>query len=150
METAITVRKLARTERDVAVALALRVFQEFEAPDYSAEGAETFSGSLHDERYLSALCLYGAFLGEELAGMLATRSGGTHIALFFVEGRYHGRGIGRALLRAARRDCPDASMTVHAAPFAVPIYHHLGFHDTAPERTEHGLRFTPMALEAAD
>lgn len=148
MDAMLTVRKLARTERDVAVALALRVFQAFEAPDYSAEGAATFSGSLHDERYLSALCLYGAFLGEELAGMLATRSGGTHIALFFVEGRYHGRGIGRALLEAARRDCPGGRLTVHAAPFAVPIYHHLGFHDTDAERTEHGLRFTPMALEA--
>lgn len=148
MEPAITVRELARTERDAAVELALRVFQRFEAPDFSDRGVTTFRQSLHDEGYLSALCLYGAFWQGELAGILATRSEGTHIALFFVEERYQRRGIGRALLDAARAARPETRLTVHAAPFAVPIYHHLGFHDTAPERTEHGLRFTPMALEA--
>lgn len=148
MESTVTVRKLTRAERDGAVALALRVFQRFEAPDYSAEGVETFRQSLHDEGYLSTLCLYGAFWQGELAGILATRSGGTHIALFFVEERFQRRGLGRALLDAARAARPKTRLTVHAAPFAVPIYHRLGFHDTAPERTEHGLRFTPMALEA--
>lgn len=148
MEPEITVRELARAERDAAVELALRVFQRFEAPDYSARGVTTFQQSLHDEGYLSALCLYGAFLQGELAGILATRSGGTHIALFFVEERCQRRGIGRALLDAARAARPQTRLTVHAAPFAVPIYHRLGFHDTAPERTEHGIRFTPMALEA--
>ena len=69
---------------------------------------------------------------------------GAHIALFFVKGEYHGRGIGSQLFKTVLQMCPAGSMTVNSSPCAVPIYHHLGFHDMDKEQAVNGLRFTPM------
>ena len=71
-------------------------------------------------------------------------SEGAHIALFFVKGEYHGRGIGNQLFKTVLQMCPAGSMTVNSSPYAVPIYHHLGFHDMDKEQAVNGLRFTPM------
>jgi GNAT superfamily N-acetyltransferase len=51
------------------------------------------------EGYLSKLRMYGAFMENRLVGVIATRSEGAHIALFFVKGEYHGRGIGSQLFK---------------------------------------------------
>ena len=37
-------------------------------------------------------------------------------------------------------------MTVNSSPYAVPVYHKLGFKDTGSEQMVNGLRFTPMEL----
>ena len=146
MLTDFMIRVLQKTERLDALTLVWNVFQEYEAPDYSEEGIEEFHKSIHDKAYLSDLCFYGAFIKEQLVGVLATRSGGAHIALFFVDGAYQGQGIGRQLFEAVRIKCPAPNMTVNSSPYAVPIYHHLGFADTDVEQSVHGLRFTPMEV----
>ncbi len=143
----VSVRELAQPEWQEALQLAWRVFQAYEAPDYSQEGVEAFRHSLCDAQYLAQLRIYGAFVQGELVGVIATRSGGTHIALFFVEGKYHRQGIGRQLFQAALADCPAAQMTVNSSPYAVEVYHKLGFCDTAAEQVVDGLRFTPMKRE---
>lgn len=122
------------------------MFQQYEAPDYTQEGIEEFYKSIHDEKYLSELCWYGAFVQDDLVGVLATRIAGTHIALFFVEGKYHRQGIGKQLYQAARADNHSNVMTVNSSPYAVPVYHKLGFKDTGSEQMVNGLRFTPMEL----
>ena len=120
MVTDFMIRVLQKTEQLDALTLVWNVFQEYEAP--------------------------GAFIKERLVGVLATRSGGAHIALFFVDGAYQGQGIGRQLFEAVRIKCPAPNMTVNSSPYAVPIYHHLGFADTDVEQSVHGLRFTPMEV----
>lgn len=120
MLTDFMIRVLQKTEQLDALTLVWNVFQEYEAP--------------------------GAFIKERLVGVLATRSGGAHIALFFVDGAYQGQGIGRQLFEAVRIKCPAPNMTVNSSPYAVPIYHHLGFADTDVEQSVHGLRFTPMEV----
>ena len=87
------IRKLKESEYPAALELAWRVFLEFEAPDYSREGVETFRKVLDDRDYRKEICVYGAFDGAVLVGMLATRQNGVHITLFFVDGKYHRRGI---------------------------------------------------------
>lgn len=144
----ITVRELERGECSKALTLVWRVFQEYEAPDYTKEGVEEFYRSICDEKYLSELCLYGAFDREVLVGVLATRCGGTHIALFFVDGKYHRRGIGKKLFQTAWAKCSFGKMTVNSSPYAVLIYRKLGFSDTDTEQVVNGLRFTPMRLES--
>ena len=79
------IRKLESFETESALDLVNKVFMEFEAPDYSEEGVEEFNKSMRDEEYLSKLCMYGAYANEKLIGVIATRSEGTHIALFFVD-----------------------------------------------------------------
>ena len=78
--------------------------------------------------------------------MLATRNEGKHIALFFVDARYQRQGIGRQLFESAKQ----AGMTVNASPYAVEIYHKLGFVETDKEQVVNGLRFTPMEYGKSD
>ncbi len=129
-----------------ALSLVWDVFLEFEAPDYSENGITEFYKSIHNEAYLQQLCVYGAYLNDILAGVTATRKGGTHIALFFVDGKYHRQGIGRKLFEEAKSNCNSEKMTVHSSPYAVPIYEKLGFYRTDPEQVVNGIRFTPMEL----
>ena len=126
-----------------ALSLALRVFMLFEAPDYAPEGIQTFQDFLHDEKAISLLTFYGAYVDDDLVGLLATR-GNSHIALFFVEPCLQRQGIGRALFTAARDACVSDAMTVHSSPYAVEIYKKLGFHAISHEQTQDGIRFTPM------
>lgn len=147
MAVNVSIKELGREEIEKALCLVWRVFQEYEAPDYTKEGVEEFHQSIHDENYLSQLCFYGAFVQEELVGVIATRNRGRHIALFFVDGKFQRNGIGRQLFQTVRSKCPLDRMTVHSSPYAVPIYHKLGFRDTDLEQVVNGLRFTPMEFE---
>lgn len=138
------IRVLSIEEYGGALELCRRVFMEFEAPDYSERGVEAFCASIGDADYIAGLRVYGAYEARSLIGVLAARSGGSHIALFFVEGEYHRRGVGRQLFLRAAADCPTAEMTVNSSPYAVEIYRRLGFNETDTERTEDGIRYTPM------
>ena len=140
--TQLVIRKPDKEETEAALGLVRRVFLQYEAPDYSPQGVEEFEKTLRDEAYLSALSMLGAFLDGELIGVIATRDGGRHIALFFVDTGHQRQGVGRRLFRAVRTE----GMTVNSSPYAVPVYTHLGFVPTGPEQEVNGLRFTPMTL----
>ncbi|MGN0546785.1 MAG: GNAT family N-acetyltransferase [Acutalibacteraceae bacterium] len=144
MKSEIIVRQLNENETAEALSLVWNVFLEYEAPDYSEEGIEEFRKSIHDEKYLSQLRMFGAFKDEKAVGVIATRNGGTHIALFFVDGKYHRQGIGKELFKTVCRECNADRITVNSSPFAVTIYQKLGFCKTDKEQTVNGLRFTPM------
>ena len=79
--------------------------------------------------------------------MLAVRKEPAHLALLFVQGAYHGRGIGTRLFQRMAEDFSGRSLTVNAAPSAVGFYERLGFRATAEEQTVHGISFVPMRLE---
>ena len=89
----LSIRKLNKKEIESALNMVWKVFLEYEAPDYTQEGIDEFYKSIHDENYLSMLSVYGAFSNGELVGVIATRNSGKHIALFFVDGKYHRQGI---------------------------------------------------------
>ena len=61
-----------------------------------------------------------------------------------MSGRFHRRGIGKALFAQACQENFSGKMTVNSSPFAVPVYHQLGFKDSDNEQVVNGLRFTPM------
>lgn len=143
----VSIRELDGPEADAALELARRVFLEYEAPDYGPEGTEEFQRSLSDPSYVGILRIYGAYAGEIMAGMMATRLNGSHLALLFVERAYQRRGIGRMLIDRARADCAHGCLSVNASPYGAEFYHILGFTDTRPEQVTRGLRYTPMAWE---
>ncbi len=140
----LVVRTLEEGETEEALTLAWEVFQVYEAPVYTAEGTEEFRRSLKDEVFLAGIRWYGAFDGEQLVGMAAIRPDRCHICLFFVDGRYHRRGIGTRLFKRIREDFPDRMITLNSSPYGLPFYEHLGFTATGREQTVNGLRFTPM------
>jgi GNAT superfamily N-acetyltransferase len=134
--------------------LVWQVFSEFEAPEYSAEGVETFRAFIQPDeinRMIDAgeMRLWGAFAGGCLRGVIAEKGAG-HICLFFVRKEFHGQGIGRALFEHYAAFCRTANIgciTVNSSPYAVSIYHKLGFADTDAERVTSGIRYVPMVCD---
>lgn len=138
-------RELGKVDRPAALDLVWRVFLQDLAPDYSQEGIDEFCNSIHDEAYLRLLRIYGAVEDGQIRGVIATRNNDTHIVLFFVDGDCRGQGIGRELFALVAGRNNISRMTVHASPYALPVYRRLGFQETAPQQEANGLRYTPMA-----
>lgn len=140
------VKTTDKTLQQQALDLALHVFMEFEAPDYSKEGIEEFKRSLQNPAYIDNLCYYIAIEQEEVVGMLATRNNGSHIALLFVDAQWQRKGVGRNLIEFALEDCNGSTMTVNSAPFAHEFYKKVGFEDADVEQLTNGIRFFPMRM----
>ena len=145
--TPFSIRRLSQDERQTALDLAWAVFSEYESPDYSAEGTEEFRKCLHDEGYLSGLHYYGTFDGKKLIGEIAIRPDRKHICFFFVDGRYHRRGIGTRMFRRLLEDYPNETITLNSSPYGLPFYKAIGFVPIDEERTVNGIRFTAMKYE---
>ncbi len=119
---------------------------QFKAPDYSVEGVEAFKGmAVYNNDFLDSLNMYGAYDSATLLGVIAMRNKGNHIALFFMNGKYHRQGIGKKLFQIVLENSTTKEITVNSSPYAVEVYHRLGFVDIAPEETTNEIRYTPMA-----
>ncbi len=148
----IEIRYLKPEEWDDAMALAWKIFLRFEAGEYTEEGIHGFLDLISDERLkrlfeFGEYPVYAAFDGQTMVGMISLRNI-NHISLLFVADAYHRQGIGTHLLYAmkehVRRDGRKQTITVNAAPFAVPFYHAIGFEDTDGQTEQNGIIFTPM------
>lgn len=139
------VKKIEKSERARALGLVFAVFMQYEAPDYSKEGVETFQSSvINNQDYLNDICMYGAYEDCNMVGIIATRNSGNHIALFFVDGKYQKKGIGRNLFNLVVENSTKNIITVNSSPYAVEVYHRLGFTDSSTEQVKDGMRYTPM------
>ena len=147
-----SIRPLTTREAAPAMELVLRVFSEFEAPDYSEEGIAEFkmfielpliTGKIES----GTLRLWGAFENKRMVGVIAIKPP-LHITLLFVDKHYHRRGIARRLYETVINDetvvLGHTRVTVNSSPYAVEIYRRLGFEPTDAEQTISGIRFTPM------
>jgi len=135
-----------------AITMVKRVFLKFEAPEYEQKGIDTFLSfiemdvmeKLYKEKHLE---FWGCFSKDRIVGVIAMKKI-SHICMLFVDEEFHRRGIARELFNIATekpRDNPAFDrITVHSSPFAVGFYHKIGFKDTEPEKTEDGIRHTPM------
>ena len=140
------IKLLEKNEIPAAMDLVWQVFSEFEAPEYLPEGVKTFRDFIANEDEINKLKIYGTFVEDSLAGIIALR-GGEHICLFFVRKEHHRQGLGRSLFEFALRDGAADKITVNSSPYAVEVYHKLGFADTDTEQVLNGIRFTPMVFE---
>ena len=133
-------------EKDMKRALKLvwEVLLEFEAPDYTEEGIQTFKSTIDDENWVNQRDFYGAYTDDDqLLGVITTKDL-SHIALFFVDGKYHKQGIGRKLYDKIELLNDKDFFTVNSSPYAHEVYKHMGFVDTDKEQSVKGLRFIPM------
>lgn len=151
----IVIRKITADEVESAMALALEVFMEFEAPDYGPSGVETFKKDIvENPEYLEnarqGLCpIYGAFDGDKIVALMGMRSSKTHINLVFTKKAYHRQGIARAIFRYLLQDVLAENptleaLTLNASPYGLPFYLKLGFTPVSEEQVINGIRFTPM------
>ena len=146
-------RQLVEAELKEALALVWETFLKFEAPDYTAEGVETFRKFIDvDEFRLQFLAegfyAWGCFAGEAMVGMIALRDI-QHVTLFFVKEEFHQLGIGKQLFALAKMTAVvegAKEMTVNSSPFAVEVYERLGFAPTDTMQMVDGIQFLPMKL----
>ncbi len=137
-----------------AADLIARVFREFVAPLFAAEGQREFLAYAGPARLAARLGrnhrILVAITGRRIVGVIEVR-GRSHVSLLFVEGADQRRGIARGLLRAAFQDAGGARrrITVNASPNSVAAYERLGFRVQGPERAKKGVRFRPMVYRGA-
>lgn len=143
-------------EEDDIIRLTKKVFDEFVAPDFSAEGIRTFYEFNTREKIKERIATGGFILtakieNEKIVGVIEIRDQ-NHIARLFVDKIYQKHGIAKKLFSEALSISinlqPDLkTITVHSSPFAVNIYKKLGFQQTDSEQMKQGIRYIPMRFE---
>lgn len=145
--------KLQKNDIRNALDLVWKVFQEFEAPDYSKQGIEEFRkftsyNSIIEQFDTEELYFWGCIDNDNLTGVIVTR-GINHICMMFVNKEYHRQGLARSLFQTVEERCKSegniSKITVNSSPYAIEVYHRLGFFNTDEELTVNGIRFTPMS-----
>ena len=136
-------RRITDNEIDKALDLVLKVFMEFEAPDYSPEGVRN-----------GTFKTFITTTDDNIVGVMTLRNE-THITLAFVQKDYHNQGIGKALFEHVLHEISAtnnsaSTITVNASPYAVGFYEKLGFTATSEEQEKHGIRFVPMKYTIED
>ena len=141
------IKRVPPTDYQHALALVLRVFLQYDAPDYPEHGVQTFKAAISDQTYLNSIEMWAAYSNERIVGVIALRNEGHHIALLFVDGAHHQKGIGRSLFETAQNHSDSEIITVNSSPYAVEFYQHLGFIPDGPEQSTNGMRYTPMTYK---
>ena len=141
------IKKIDSEQTTNAIALIWETFLQFEAPDYSDEGVHSFRNFIEDKTILKSLEFFGAYENEELKGIIATNDNRKHICCFFVKAQYHRQGIGKKLWEYLLNNSVNETFTVNSSPYAVPVYHKLGFVDADSEQLTDGIRYTPMKFK---
>lgn len=140
----MVIREIEKREMQRVLSLIWVSFNRFMAPDYTREGVDTFYRLLHDERALQDAEFFGAFEENRILGVLVARQQKSHICFFFVDEEYENHSIGRELFEFLLRESNQSRITVNSSPYAVDIYHRLGFRDTGASQVRDGILFTPM------
>ena len=141
------IKALTREELEQALPLVWAVFCEYEAVNYPESSKKSFWDAIHSKDYLNTLTAYGAFENNKLVGIIATRNEGSHIALFFVDGKYQGRGIGRELWNEVINSSLAKEITVHSSIYAKGFYSKLGFIQVGSLQNDGGIQYIPMVYK---
>lgn len=150
-----TIRKIQSEEVEDALALALEVFMQFEAPAYKPEGTETFKRDIVEnkefiQRCIRGVCpIYAAYDRGKIIGIIGMRSNKTHINLAFTKKEYHRQGVAIAIFNFLKEDLLKENpsleeITLNSSPYGLPFYLHLGFEPLSEEQETEGIRYTPM------
>lgn len=143
----IIIREMNKNEIDVVRKLVLDTFIEFEAPDYSEEGIQSFKDFIFDDEKFLNLKINVIEIEDKIVSMIAIRNR-THIALLFTNKDFHKKGLARKLFNDFKSSLKDGDkITVNSSPYAVEVYKKLGFEIIEPEQTVDGIRFTKMMME---
>ena len=140
------IKKIEFENLDETLDLTWKTFLEYEAPDYSQQGIEEFRKSIYDKEWLRSREFYGAYKDNILLGLIATKDK-SHIALFFVDGKYHRRGIGRKLFEKVLEENDKDYFTVNSSPYAKEVYEHLGFECVDDIQCINVLKCYPMTVK---
>lgn len=79
------IKKISAAQITNAINLIWSTFLQFEAPDYSEEGIQSFKAFIDNKEIIQSLEFWGAYDNEELKGVIATNNNRKHICCFFVK-----------------------------------------------------------------
>ncbi len=128
------------------------VFDEFVGYVYSDEGNKVFNDFINSEQILSRHNKGNIILtyeeNGEIVGIIEVRDN-DHICLFFVNKKYHSRGIGKRLFHSVLEKIKNKTdfVEVNASPFSEKIYSKLGFKKISELIEKNGIEFIPMRME---
>ena len=128
-----------------ALNLVWDVFLKFEAKDYTEEGVKLFKDSIDNKEFISKMKFFGAYVDNNLIGVISTRDK-CHISLLFIKEEFQKQGIGKELINYVMKFNNVNFMTVNSSIYAKSFYEHLGFVCLKDEQNVNGLRFYPMKL----
>ena len=151
------IKEVDKKDLKQALNLVNEVFSEFVAVDYSEQGNKTFEDYLkikYEEMSSDIETghkkLWAYYQNDEIIGVIATRDI-SHIALMFVDKRYHRKGIAWQLLDHVLAEIKVYTeikqMTVNSSPYAVKVYEKLGFVKTDEQKEKDGIIYIPMARQ---
>lgn len=151
------IKLVSENEIDNALDLILRVFMEFEAPDYSGEGVDSFVNDIIKNDDFRKGCLtgqfkmYGAFDGKKIVAVMTMRKT-SHIMLAFVDRDYQRQGIGKRLFEYICNDIRSNNddiyeITVNSSPYGEKFYTSLRFIRISEEQEKHGIKYIPMVYK---
>ncbi len=145
--------RLSPTDKRIAEALALaeKVFTEYDAPLFSAQGADSFYSLIRGSELAKSIAdgktvIYICTEDNITVGMMAVRDS-SHISLAFVSHDYQKQGIGSALLEQVISSAGCSRLTVNAAPTGIDFYKCKGFQISGMESITDGIISTPMELK---
>lgn len=157
MRAGYVFRRLKEHELQSAIELIGKTFRDFRVADMADSSIQFFLDAIvlekHQERIDKGEMVFtGCFDGDRLVGVIVM---GKHcyVDLFFVDGAYHGQGIGRRLFDIVKEEAVQAGVKeigVHSSPFAVEIYEALGFEKNGEMNEEHGIRSYPMVMKLSE
>ncbi len=154
MDSQIKYRIMKRGDEARVSDFVSAVFNEYVAPGFSQDGIDEFMKYIRPDAIETQLkqnhFAFIATLGMEIIGIIEVRDN-NHISLFFVDGRFQRKGIGKKLLQKAVELCgindlTFSKITVNASPNSITAYKTLGFVPTDVEQCINGIRFVPMVL----
>lgn len=154
MDSQIKYRRMTQGDETKVSEFISVVFNEYVAPRFSQDGIDEFMKYIKPDAIEAQLkenhFAFIATLGEKILGIIEVRNN-NHVALFFVDGNFQRKGIGKKLLQKALELCSSndtefSKMTVNAAPNSTMAYEAMGFESIGIEQCINGIRFFPMAL----
>jgi ribosomal protein S18 acetylase RimI-like enzyme len=146
------IRAAKANEIDTALDLALKVFTQYEMPKYEAAALENFkndcilSKEFQNRYLLGENIMLVACKAGKILGMICERGNG-HIAMLFVDGEYHRRGIATSLMHrmiVMLKAKGIKTITLNSSPHGLAFYLHFGFEMTDEVQHKNGFVFTPM------
>lgn len=146
------IRWAKREEWPETMDMVWKTFLEYDSGDCSPEGIERFRSFITDERLEQAFAegkyqLLLALDGDRVIGVGSLRAI-NHLSLLFVDGAYHHKGIGRALIEALcdylKNELGERYVSLQASPYAVGFYKKLGFIQIKTLSDTPGIPVVPM------
>ena len=143
------IEKLKNEELSETLKLVTRVFDEFEKPDYSEEGVNSFYKFANFDNISKCLKenfeIYVAKVENKIVGMICVKDR-QHINLLFVDKEYHRNGIAKNLVEKVKSISQVNFLTLNSSPYAIDFYHKIGFKDESEMQEIDGIKFVPMKL----